>query len=441
MASKEIKLKVDKESIEVNPCLIQFLERLETEDEVVQRKLAEEAKAEQDKKAKKKPPAKGAKEEDPGDKPQMTKVPVENSLDLGFSMPVYTKWLTSQLQLTKDRNMVDVDSGEKIWQRIYPQENGAPVISPSGKYWVKLRFMGKERLIEIDDTMPCDTNNRPIFARTINILELWPQLLMKALLKVFSYKWYNPNSYFDKEVGDGSIINALTGMLPEHIKLDDFKGANMNTFRHMLSDDYYFGQKAYLTCYCDNEHRPKLPSQLTPNQSKSKKGGKMETAVEMPEGAGGTSSPQKTLRKLKEAAALAISVTTGKKLAIQKPKSSNVIPGFGYAMMDIFENQFVDMNSIVDTELEIKEETRSPFSSPKKKERSPLRDGSITKEEYRRQRKDERQRITDERERRELEAPKAYQLLQVKTAVGRFPTINYVSPFSQEEIMDGKRCL
>lgn len=97
MASKEIKLKVDKESIEVNPCLIQFLERLETEDEVVQRKLAEEAKAEMDKKAKKKPPAKGAKEEDPGDKPQMTKVPVENSLDLGFSMPVYTKWLTSQL--------------------------------------------------------------------------------------------------------------------------------------------------------------------------------------------------------------------------------------------------------------------------------------------------------------------------------------------------------
>jgi hypothetical protein len=70
--------------------------------------------------------------------------------------------------------MVDVDSGEKIWQRIYPQENGAPVISPSGKYWIKLRFMGKERLIEIDDTMPCDTNNRPIFARTINILELWP---------------------------------------------------------------------------------------------------------------------------------------------------------------------------------------------------------------------------------------------------------------------------
>jgi len=110
-------------------------------------------------------------------------------------------------------------------------------------------------------------------------------------------------------------------------------------------------------------------------------------------------------------------------------------------MMDIFENQFVDMDSIVGTKLEVVEEFRSPFSSPKKKDRSPLRDGSITKEEYRRQRKDERQRITDERERREKEAPTPYQLLQVKTAVGRFPTINYVSPFSQEEIMAGKRCL
>jgi len=60
-----------------------------------------------------------------------------------------------------------------------------------------------------------------------------------------------------------------------------------------------------------------------------------------------------------------------------------VIPGFGYAMMDIFENQFVDMNSIAETPLQVIEETKSPFSSPKKKERSPLKDGSITKEGYR----------------------------------------------------------
>ena len=87
---------------------------------------------------------------------------------------------------------------------------------------------------------------------------------------------------------------------------------------------------------------------------------------------------------------MAISVTTGKKLSIKKTKNSNVIPGFGYAMMDMFENQFVDMDSIAKTELDTIIEAKSTFQSPKKKERSPLRDGSITKEEYRASRKAEK---------------------------------------------------
>jgi hypothetical protein len=251
--------------------------------------------------------------------------------------------------------------------------------------------MGKERLIEIDDKMPCDNRGKPILARTINILELWPQLLMKAILKVYSYKWFNEHSHFDKEVGDGSIIYSLTGMIPEHIKITDFHGESMPLFRNMLSDDYYFGRKTFLTCYCENEFRPKLPSQqnLTTKKgiaqtNESKANMAQNTEI-------GESSPSKMLSKLKDHAALAISVTTGKKLAVKKSKHSNVIPGFGYAMMDLFENQFVDMEAIVNTQLEVVEETRSPFSSPKKKERSPLRDGSITKEEYRRKRKDERQ--------------------------------------------------
>ena len=45
------------------------------------------------------------------------------------------------------------------------------------------------------------------------------------------------------------------------------------------------------------------------------------------------------LGRLRDAASLAISVTTGKKLNISKNNtSSNVITGFGYALMDIFEN-------------------------------------------------------------------------------------------------------
>jgi hypothetical protein len=31
-------------------------------------------------------------------------------------------------------------------------------------------------------------------------------------------------------------------------------------------------------------------------------------------------------------------------------------------------------------------------------------------------------------------------MLRIKTAVTRYPTINYVSPFSNDEIYEGKRC-
>jgi hypothetical protein len=49
-----------------------------------------------------------------------------------------------------------------------------PVISPTGKYWVKLRFMGKERLVEIDDKMPCSHKSQPIMPRTTDPNEIWP---------------------------------------------------------------------------------------------------------------------------------------------------------------------------------------------------------------------------------------------------------------------------
>ena len=78
------------------------------------------------------------------------------------------------MQFIRDRTIRDVDSHEAIWERIYPQENGIPTISPTGKYWVKLRFMGKERLVEIDDRIPCSNKGQPIFPRTTDHNEIWP---------------------------------------------------------------------------------------------------------------------------------------------------------------------------------------------------------------------------------------------------------------------------
>jgi len=117
LLNKNIDLNIDKAAIEVNPMVISHLERLETEAEIQNRKAEEEKKAEANKAAKKKPPAGKGKEAvaDPSDEPQMLRIPIENSLDLGFSMPAYTKWVTSQFQLAKDRYIRDVDSNELIW--------------------------------------------------------------------------------------------------------------------------------------------------------------------------------------------------------------------------------------------------------------------------------------------------------------------------------------
>ena len=114
--------------------------------------------------------------------------------------------------------------------------------------------------------------------------------------------------------------------------------------------------------------------------------------------------------------------------------------------MDIFENDFVDMDSIMKAK-DVVEEVKSPFKSPTKRSMSPTKmsilggNSSISKEDARRQRREAHRNMMEEIERKEREPPKQYSLLQLKTAVTRYPTINYVQPFTNEEIMAGKKCL
>mmetsp|Transcript_5026 Transcript_5026/g.3670 ORF Transcript_5026/g.3670 Transcript_5026/m.3670 type:complete len:170 (+) Transcript_5026:1413-1922(+) len=143
------------------------------------------------------------------------------------------------------------------------------------------------------------------------------------------------------------------------------------------------------------------------------------------------------LGRLRDAATLAISVTTGRKLNIpsKSHNSANVITGFGYALMDFFENHFVDMDAIQKKKDEI-EEVKSPFMSPAKKRRAP----GLSKDEWRKKRKEERRREQEEREKREKEPPKQYVLIKIKTSCGRYPVMNYLSPFTNDEIAEGKKC-
>lgn len=83
---------------------------------------------------------------------------------------------------------------------------------------------------------------------------------MKALLKVYSYKWYSESAQYEKEIGDGSIIYSLTGLIPQYIQISDFERDGLSNFRSLLTDEAFFGHKAYLTVYCGEDFRPKLPS-------------------------------------------------------------------------------------------------------------------------------------------------------------------------------------
>ena len=198
--------------------VINYEEKPETEEEARRRKEElEKAAAVKDKK--KAPPPKGGKEEE--EETVMVKRVVLSSMDMGFLMPAFSKWATSQFQFAKDRTLVDIETKEPIWKRIYPQEDGVPVVSHSGKYWVRIRFMDKERLVEIDDRMPCDNRKRPLFPQSVDRFEIWPSLILKAYLKVYGYKWYE-GSAKEPEVGDGTLLYSLTGLLPERIKLDNF---------------------------------------------------------------------------------------------------------------------------------------------------------------------------------------------------------------------------
>jgi len=74
--------------------------------------------------------------------------------------------------------------------------------------------MGKARKIIIDDRVPCNKAGESLLPKSENSDELWPSILTKALIKLFSHK-FKSLIYPEEEIGDLHIIYALTGYLPE----------------------------------------------------------------------------------------------------------------------------------------------------------------------------------------------------------------------------------
>lgn len=169
----------------------------------------------------------------------------------------YLKWVVSILQLLKDLHFCDSQTGKSIVANIYPQKDNFPIISKTGKYWIKLYFMGKPRKIEIDDLIPCNKYEEFIFPRCDKLEEIWPALFTKAILKLHTYK---RKSKYAEEVGDLSIIYSLTGFPTEKIVINSTRLNSLE--RLMLSNENYLSKKKFLACMSWKEeiiNTPALP--------------------------------------------------------------------------------------------------------------------------------------------------------------------------------------
>lgn len=98
---------------------------------------------------------------------------------------------------------------------IFPQsENGSPMLSPEGKYMVKLWLNGVARCVVVDDYLPIDEYGNLLCSQTSSpsapYLELWVCIIEKAYMKLCGgYDFPGSNSGVD--------LFSITGWIPERI--------------------------------------------------------------------------------------------------------------------------------------------------------------------------------------------------------------------------------
>lgn len=184
----------------------------------------------------------------------------------------YVKWILSIMQMVKDLNLSDAQTGKSIIANIYPQKDGFPIASASGKYWIKLYLMGKARLVEIDDLIPCNKNEDFIFPRCDRLDEIWPALLTKAILKLHSHKRL---SKYCEETGDLSVLYSLTGFIVEKLLINSMRVLNIE--KYLQSNENYLQMHKIIACMAwKEEEEIIIEKRVSPAAAKNDENSKMK---------------------------------------------------------------------------------------------------------------------------------------------------------------------
>ena len=187
---------ISKERAEVGEIRVcEFEEAEETEAQAAER-------VERETKLRKKPGKKNER--------QILRSPIIGPLEFSAAPLSRLGWVSSLLQFCADAKLRDATSGASPLARLFPQEHGCPVISPSGRYVLRLHYQEAAYMVSVDDYFPVDLFSGQSFlplerGRTT----LWSALLCKALMKFFAFAPFNVSGFFDC-----SPLTALTGHVP-----------------------------------------------------------------------------------------------------------------------------------------------------------------------------------------------------------------------------------
>eukprot|EP00047_Mylnosiga_fluctuans_P023531 m.139588 g.139588 ORF g.139588 m.139588 type:complete len:1518 (-) comp9618_c0_seq1:4821-9374(-) len=109
---------------------------------------------------------------------------------------------------------------DRIWALVFPQTGGVPNVNAAGKYCVRLFWMGMWRKVTIDDLVPVDSDGRPLLPRTSIAGEIWAFLVAKAVCTLLSATGSYSAGIDQSEFGAASLIQILTGWMPETVPLE-----------------------------------------------------------------------------------------------------------------------------------------------------------------------------------------------------------------------------